>query len=640
MVAFAPPFSFDRLRARASGFARRMLVRLAAFLDQPQRKYLAALVGLACLLLIVFTIAVYQQSVLTERSNLAVIRSYDTLQRLGSIATRLMNAETGQRGFLLSGSRSFLDPYSSALNALDDEMQALRKDADGNPPEGLPVLQQRVDYILNLLATQVTRVQKNPRATVTLDDLKDAKIAMDLVRTQIDTMTTQEKHLLAERLQNLRHRQQSYLFVLFAGMVLALGALGLAGYAILVLTSRGRQAAEALRKSEELFALVMQGVNDGIYDFNVAENAIYYSPSYKSMLGYSDHEHPDKLETFDSLLHPEDRANVWQTFELYTARKIPAYNQVFRLCHKDGSWRWVMARGTGVWDESGKFLRMVGALTDITAQKEYEEDLKQLNADLEGFTHIASHDMRAPLVNLKGFSDEVNEALTQITPLMRQAAPHLPQDDRAKLERVLERELPEALTFIQRAIDKMDKLTDALLDLSRIGRRTYRMESIDTRALAQQCLDTLAYEIGAKKVDVNLANLPTVTSDPLALEQIFSNILDNAVKYLDPDRPGKIWVQYKLLPREIIFSVTDNGRGIEPRDRRKVFDLFRRASNTGDIRGAGVGMAYVKATVRSLNGRIWFDSMPGIGTTFYVSLPRAAANQTPENDPCTKTEAA
>jgi len=184
--------------------------------------------------------------------------------------------------------------------------------------------------------------------------------------------------------------------------------------------------------------------------------------------------------------------------------------------------------------------------------------------------------------------------------------------------------MPEAIGFIQSSVEKMDKLTGAILDLSRIGRREFHLREIDTALLVKRCLNALAYETGSRKIEIVCGDLPPIVSDSVALEQVFGNVLDNAVKYLDPARPGKIEINAITLSNETIFSIRDNGRGISHQDERKVFDIFRRAGNTGNIRGAGIGMAYVKATLRKLGGRIWFQSQPDIGTVFYVSLPSAA----------------
>jgi signal transduction histidine kinase len=127
--------------------------------------------------------------------------------------------------------------------------------------------------------------------------------------------------------------------------------------------------------------------------------------------------------------------------------------------------------------------------------------------------------------------------------------------------------------------------------------------------------------IAQKKVDVVCEPLLPIASDAPFLEHIFNNVLDNAIKYLSPERRGKITISSQRAGKDIIFSIKDNGRGIAREDRRKIFEIFRRARNTGDVQGLGMGMAYVKATARKLGGSIWLDSQLNEGTTFYVRLP-------------------
>ncbi|MBV8939864.1 MAG: HAMP domain-containing histidine kinase, partial [Alphaproteobacteria bacterium] len=270
--------------------------------------------------------------------------------------------------------------------------------------------------------------------------------------------------------------------------------------------------------------------------------------------------------------------------------------------------------------------RMVGTHTDITEQKEKEEQLKHLNADLESFAYIASHDLRAPLVNLRGFAGELELALKEALPLVDKAAAALKPKEQETIQTAFQKDIPESLGFIHTAVDKMDMLTTAILDLSRIGRREYRDELVDTTAVVKRCLDTLAYEIQTKKIQVTCEDLPPLLIDPLALEQIFSNILDNAVKYLDPSRPGMIRIQAKQLPGAVEFSIEDNGKGIAIVDRHKVFDIFRRAGNSSNVRGIGIGMAFVKTTLRRLGGKIWFESAPGMGATFCFTIPQHSHN--------------
>ncbi len=396
----------------------------------------------------------------------------------------------------------------------------------------------------------------------------------------------------------------------------------LATLIITALIARAQRSAQAIIEAEERFRLVMNGINDGVFDFNPVEKSIYYSPTFKSMLGYTEDEFPDIPEASNDILHPDDVDAVWEQFYSYERKEIPEYRNVFRMRHKNGSWRWILSRGIGFWDKDGKMYRMIGTHMDITDQKKREEDLAQVNADLETFTYITSHDMRSPLVNLKGFAKELAHSVNTVSPVFHAIKHHLSMEDQNAVFKALEEDIPEALKFIEKSTDRMDSLTTAVLDLSRIGRREYHRDMVDMEAVIKRCIDAHAYEIEQKKVVTTCEQLPMLVSDALALEQIFCNIIDNAVKYLSPERPGRITISARQTATDVIFTIADNGRGIAQEDQTKIFEMFRRARNTDDVRGVGMGMSFVRATLRKLGGIIWCESQLDVGTNFYIRLPR------------------
>jgi PAS domain S-box-containing protein len=369
----------------------------------------------------------------------------------------------------------------------------------------------------------------------------------------------------------------------------------------------------------------MNGINDGIFEYDLNNNKFYFSPNCKAMLGYADHELPNTREGLNELLHPEDYHATQETFQLYIDRKIPTYKNIFRMRHKDGTWRWILSRGVGVGSNKKRFDRLIGAHTDITEHKEREKEFERLNADLQSFTYMASHDLRAPLVNLKGFANEIEYTFNQIKPVLQQYASRLQDKEKEIVTQAFERDLPESLVFVRSAVEKMDKLTAAILDLSRVGGREYDLVPVDTNSLVKNCIDAFRYEISSHNIKVECENLPEVVTDHLSLEQIFSNVIDNAIKYRDSARVSEIKIGAKKAAGETIFYIKDNGRGIAEVDQRKVFDIFRRASNAGNVRGIGMGMPYVQAVLRKLGGRIWFQSTLGEGATFYFSIPQKQA---------------
>lgn len=270
---------------------------------------------------------------------------------------------------------------------------------------------------------------------------------------------------------------------------------------------------------------------------------------------------------------------------------------------------------------------------DITERREAAERAKRYTAEIEAaneeikqFAYIVSHDLRAPLVNLRGFSAELRRALDGVLPLARRALAALPAADQRAAHDAIEEDIPEALGFIDSSVTRMDSFINAVLKLSRIGRRELVYRPLDPRQLVEEILRTLAHQQAAHDATVTVADLPQVTADRTALEQIFGNLLANALLYLVPGRPGRIEVGGARGKTETTFWVRDNGRGIAAEDTDKVFAPFRRAGKQ-DVPGEGMGLSYVHTMVRQHGGRIWFESTPDVGTTFFFTLSHSLGDQ-------------
>jgi signal transduction histidine kinase len=268
--------------------------------------------------------------------------------------------------------------------------------------------------------------------------------------------------------------------------------------------------------------------------------------------------------------------------------------------------------------------KLIGTITERKRVEEqlqrYAAQLEQSNEELKQFAYIVSHDLRAPLTNLKGFCEELDYALGVIGSAMDTALPHLDEKQRLAATTALQENVPEALDFIDSSVTRMDRLVNALLELSRLGFRELKFEPVDMGALVQATLQTLARQIEEGQVKVTVGRLPEVMADRTSMEQIMSNLLNNAVLYLDPDRAGEIEIIAECNDDEMTFRVRDNGRGIAEEDMDKVFAPFRRAGRQ-DVPGEGMGLPYVQALVRRHGGRIWCESQPGKGSTFYFTIP-------------------
>jgi signal transduction histidine kinase len=268
-----------------------------------------------------------------------------------------------------------------------------------------------------------------------------------------------------------------------------------------------------------------------------------------------------------------------------------------------------------------------------TTVDERTADLREANEEIQRFAYIVSHDLRSPLVNIMGFTSELEELrgdiFKRIAALARlqSAVPQAPDNATDTAEPALEgtdqqlsEDFSEALGFIKSSIGKMDRLISAILNLTREGRREFKPERIDTSELIEGIVSTVAHQAAEAAAQIRIDPLPNIVSDRLALEQIFSNLIDNGLKYLKSGVPGDIHIRGRTKLGFAIFDISDNGRGIDPKDHQRIFDLFRRAG-TQDRPGQGIGLAHVRALVRRLGGTMSVASELHQGSTFTITLP-------------------
>ncbi len=293
----------------------------------------------------------------------------------------------------------------------------------------------------------------------------------------------------------------------------------------------------------------------------------------------------------------------------------------------------LIRRSAGERDEAEVKLRDNNLNLEATVD-ERTADLREANEEIQRFAYIVSHDLRSPLVNIMGFTSELQELRSdifkRIATLSKAEASEPPVVDAAVADpddlglqgpdKQLSQEFNEALGFIKSSIGKMDRLISAILNLTREGRREFKPVEIDTRELIEGIASTVAHQAAETETQIRIEPLPILVSDRLALEQIFGNLIDNALKYLKTGVPGDITVRGKMKLGFAIFDVTDNGRGIDDKDHQRIFDLFRRAG-TQDRQGQGIGLAHVRALVRRLGGTISVASKLNEGSTFTITLP-------------------
>ncbi|HEV3105492.1 MAG TPA: ATP-binding protein [Trinickia sp.] len=258
------------------------------------------------------------------------------------------------------------------------------------------------------------------------------------------------------------------------------------------------------------------------------------------------------------------------------------------------------------------------------------DNLRQQKQDNDMFIYSVSHDLRSPLVNLQGFSRELQVSCDELRSMVKTVG--LPENERGQIERVIDGNLSEALHYLRTAVARSALIIDALLRISRAGRLEYQWQRVSVARTVARVIESLNQAIGQRGVTVSVGELPPVWGDPTSIEQIFGNLIGNAVNYLDPARAGRIEIGSlegdasvregcgEQAPKMRTYYVRDNGLGIPAACMPKMFRAFQRLH--GDrVKGDGIGLALVRRVAERHGGSAWVESVEGVGSTFFVTLP-------------------
>lgn len=269
--------------------------------------------------------------------------------------------------------------------------------------------------------------------------------------------------------------------------------------------------------------------------------------------------------------------------------------------------------------------RYLWVIRDISHELRYEKErqslvraLEEKNRELESIIYAASHDLRSPLVNLQGFGEELEKSCARLAVLVREDSSAAAREE---LTRIVAEEVPEALGFIRSSARRMDQLISGLLRLSRLGTVDLQLRRLDMNELLSEVARSMRYTIDQLGVKLEVHDLPPCHGDSAQLSQVFANLLDNAIKYRRPDVQCSISVRGTAKSRESLYFVEDNGPGIEPAHRARVFDMFHRLNPSGAVAGEGLGLAIVRRIVDRHNGSVRVESGEAGGCRFVVTLP-------------------
>lgn len=261
-------------------------------------------------------------------------------------------------------------------------------------------------------------------------------------------------------------------------------------------------------------------------------------------------------------------------------------------------------------------------------QKRLMAELEEKNKELEQVVYVTSHDLRSPLVNIQGFSKELDFSIKELGEMLNSG--DIPQELRTQFDYILQEDIPDSLKYILSSTSKMDALLSGLLKLSRVGRTATTLNNIDMNELFTEISNAFEFHFKEGNVAFSVGPLPPCYGNDVQINQMFSNLVSNALKYRDPNRTPVISVKGWEEQDRAIYCVEDNGLGIAKEHQKKIFEIFHRL-NPGDSQGEGLGLTIVNKIIGRHNGKIWVESEPGAGSKFIISLPKPRASAPPVN---------
>lgn len=379
-----------------------------------------------------------------------------------------------------------------------------------------------------------------------------------------------------------------------------------------------RRSQQNLHASFERFKTVMDAVKTHIIVIDIdSYEILFMNESAKTAFGEGygrpcwqvlqrNQEGPCKFCPKPTLLDKNGQGTCqWEFQDTETLRWYECQDQMIR---------WV----------DGRQVRLEIA-SDVTARKKAEREREQMvkslaikNEELESIVYIASHDLRSPLINIQGFAGELELAFQRAAAAIAESGL---ADTQPHLRQLLSDEIPESLEYIKAGTEKMQMLVNGLLQLSRLGIAEIDMQEVNMQALIKDVVHAVQFQVNSLEAEIIYEDLPNCRGDSKLVNQVFSNLIDNALKYSDPQRKPSIRITAHVRDHSVEYAVTDNGIGIEEEHLTKIFDIFRQFNAKASLDGVGLGLTIVKRILDILEGNIRVESEFGRGTTFTVTLP-------------------
>ncbi len=603
---------------------------------------LTSIFVIALFVLLFFGSIAYRQIESLKASELLISHSYDVRQELEALFSSLKAAESGQRGYIITKDTTYLRKYMSSGQSIQYSQNRLKTMLHGIEPE-----QINLDTLFKLIALRKTILEASLHLAdekVTVSDslmikMDEGNRAMEKIRSQINYMTTNEKELLAiwknAYKKDINIAPVTYLVViLFAILILIFSfykisqdraELKKANHDYVVMNAQLLFKNTELKKSEDRYHLMVNAVQDYAIILLDNEGIIQnWNKGAEKIKGYPEGEIIGK--SFSVFYTKEDLARRLPELLLSDARKNGKAMHTGWRVRKDGTKFWGYVVITSLHDEKNDIIGFTKVTRDLTAQKEAEEKLLEYNRSIEkknielvasnekiaSFNHIASHDLQEPLRKIQTF----------ISRIMKEDTAHISEKGK------------EYFTRIYMSAGRMQQLIDDLITYTHTNKTDKVLIRTDLNSLLSTVLEELKPTLEEKKAAIQTGHLPTLRVIPFQFEQLFTNLIDNALKYSKQNVNPVITITSIIIDGNNVpggtlssankfyrITVSDNGIGFEKQYAETIFTLFQRLHGKAEYSGTGIGLAICRKIVENHNGIIMAESIPDEGSQFHIFIP-------------------
>jgi PAS domain S-box-containing protein len=544
----------------------------------------------------------YTNNKKSEVTSKAVAHTNRVLYHVEETLTLAVELESGQRGFSLTGEEEFLEPTNTSRKLLKQHLAILKDLASDNKTQ-----LERIDNLANLITAKIDftykvidmRKEQGLPAAIELIANMEGKRLMDDIRALTREIQREEDRLLKERMEQTNRRIEDF-NAAFTGMLLATAVILIVVFSMIFISLKRRAQAElSLRQASETIKDMYDNAPCGYHSLDTDGKIVEMNNTWLQWLKYSREEVVNKMH-IHQVLTQASLADFQQTFPRFK-KEGRVKDLLFEVVRKDGTTFIILLNAIAIYDEKGIFLKCRSTVLDYTEQKKALTKIEQLNQELESFSYSVSHDLRAPLRSIDGY--------TQI--LLEDYAHRL--DDEGK----------RVLNVVVNNARRMAKLIDDLLDFSRVGRKDVAKSVVNTESIVRSVVSELQFQEQGRDIEINVGPLDPCDADANLLRQVWVNLISNAIKYTRKKSKAQIEISSKKTPSEVIYAISDNGTGFDMQYAHKLFGVFQRLHRQQEFEGTGVGLAIVHRIMSRHGGRVWAEGEVDKGATFYFSLPNS-----------------